>query len=90
MPMHDWTRVGAGIYHHFHGRWLYAVAAALNCGVLPPGFYALADQIVQPFEPDVIALRRVTVRHISGHRVVALVELVSPGNKSGRRYFAAF
>ncbi len=37
MPMHDWTRVDAGIYHHFHGRWLFALADALHLGGLPPG-----------------------------------------------------
>lgn len=35
MPMHDWTRVDANAYHHFHGRWIYAVSDALNAGGLP-------------------------------------------------------
>lgn len=33
---------------------------------------------------------RIAVRHVSTHRVVAVLELMSPGNKSGRRPFAAF
>ncbi len=127
MPMHDWTRVEAGIYHHFHNAWLYQLAHALNNGVEPAGYYALQEQVVQPFEPDVIALqtqpdisppgggtalaaeppkaavveaaprvvrkkahRRVSVRHVSGHRVIALIELVLPGNKSSARDFRAF
>jgi hypothetical protein len=32
----------------------------------------------------------VSVRHVTGDRVVAMVELVSPGNKAGRRAFAEF
>jgi hypothetical protein len=43
MPLHDWTRVGAFAYHDFHGRWLYAIRAALNAGLLPPSFYARAE-----------------------------------------------
>ncbi|HEX4608549.1 MAG TPA: DUF4058 family protein, partial [Urbifossiella sp.] len=101
----------------------------LNSGVLPPGYYALNDQVVYPLGPDVLALRppepvgppapaggtalavsppavattaraakqlrrrayrRLSVRHVSGHRVVAVVELISPGNKSGPRDFTAF
>ena len=36
------------------------------------------------------AVRRLAVRHVSTHRVVAVIELVSPGNKSSRRDFGAF
>ncbi|HEX4608638.1 MAG TPA: DUF4058 family protein [Urbifossiella sp.] len=36
------------------------------------------------------AYRRLNVRHVSGHRVVAVVELMSPGNKSSPRDFTAF
>jgi Protein of unknown function (DUF4058) len=32
----------------------------------------------------------VVVRHVSGDRVVSMVEIVSPGNKSGRQAFRAF
>jgi hypothetical protein len=32
----------------------------------------------------------VTVRHVSGDRVVAVVEVVPPGNKSGRHAFTSF
>ena len=33
---------------------------------------------------------RVVVRHVSGDRVVALIEIVSPGNKDGRNAFEQF
>jgi len=139
MPIHDWTRVEAGIYHHFHGRWIFALADALNLGTLPPGYYALAEQTTRTFGPDVLALqrpessspnatgtphhngtansasitlsavrprarfeekesrvplpkgqRKLTIRYVSDHRLVALVELVSPGNKAGTHAFKSF
>ena len=57
MPMHDWTRVKPNIYHDFHGGWLYAIRGALNSGLLPKGYYALADQTTRTFGPDVLTLR---------------------------------
>lgn len=129
MPMHDWTRVDPGIYHDLHSEWMLAIKHALNDGLLPPDYYALAEQRVSGtlgIGPDVLALdptrhpatasprggivaaaptvalmgsarrrllprpRRVTVRHVSGHEVVALVELVSPANKHGRRSLGKF
>jgi hypothetical protein len=131
MPMHDWTRVDVGVWHDFHGLWLYAIRHALNHGVLPPGYRAMSEQILRPFEPDVLAFRhsapedgpgvyagnvltlatsppnvatmskakpkrkprttrRLVVRQIRGNRVVAVVELVSPGNRDNRRDYRAF
>ena len=57
MPIHDWTRVSAGVYHNFHQDWTIEICRTLNRGVLPDGFYAMADQRVSGPEPDVIALR---------------------------------
>jgi hypothetical protein len=34
--------------------------------------------------------KTVVIRHRSGHRIVAMIEIVSPGNKSGQTDFAAF
>ena len=33
MPIHDWTRVEAGIFHAFHHDWVTELARALNRGV---------------------------------------------------------
>ena len=44
MPIHDWTRVRANRFHHFHQTWITNLAASLNAGQLPPGFFALAEQ----------------------------------------------
>ncbi len=32
MPLHDWTRVSAGIYHDFHQDWTIEIRRALNGG----------------------------------------------------------
>ncbi len=131
MPVHDWSKVEAGVFHDFHHELITAVKHALNGGVLPPGYYAMADQVAGPGHPDVIGLervtpdrggsettgvtggaataapavttvvaeyadrrparrKRVTVRHISGDNVVAVVEIVSPANKAGRGGLRAF
>jgi hypothetical protein len=135
MPIHDWTRVKPGIFHHFHHEWISAISRALNGGLLPPGYYALAEQIAGGMGPDMLTLdlgppfgpstspsatdrnggvalasrrpkvrfhgtteldiyatkaKAVVVRHSSNHRVVAMVELVSPGNKASRYAIDAF
>lgn len=122
MPIHDWTRVPPGIFHHFHGTWIFELAKELNQGRLPAGYYALGEQVVTGAVPDVLTLERpvgvrtgpsgpaaeptalsseptatitaeapeprypprsrvLAIRHVSGDRVVAIVEIVSPGNK---------
>jgi hypothetical protein len=57
MPIHNWTRVSAGIFHDFHQGWTIEIRNRLNSGVLPDGYYAMADQRVSGPEPDIIALR---------------------------------
>lgn len=129
MPMHDWTKVRSGTYHHFHYRWIAAIADALNTGSLPRGYFALAEQRVQGPEPDVVTLEltgghsaseeengglavqttrpqtrfvmeadtsnyarranRLTVRHPEGE-VIAVIEIVSPGNKDSRHALQSF
>lgn len=141
MPMHDWTRVPAGIFHHFHNTWITELSNTLNAGALPPDHYALGEQQLGDVGPDVLTLRvqgdeandvdaghvsssspfdgneggnlvalaeappkvsvtqdaaedirfylarqrTIAIRHVSGDRVIALLEIVSPGNKHGRR-----
>ncbi|HEV3263596.1 MAG TPA: DUF4058 family protein [Gemmataceae bacterium] len=131
MPVHEWTRVDAGIFHDFHHTWITEIKRALNQGLLPPDHYALAEQIAGGLGPDVLTLQRPTngtppvadpaggialasappkvqfrlraepdlyatkakaivVRHTSNHRVIAIVEIVSPGNKNSRHGLRAF
>lgn len=57
MPLHDWTRVDAGTYHDFHQVWTIFIRNALNRGILPPGYTAMADLKVSGAEPDVAAIK---------------------------------
>jgi Protein of unknown function (DUF4058) len=124
MPIHDWTKVDAGIFHDFHHAWIGEFRNALNGGLLPPGYYALAEQFTRPFGPDVLTLQtngkagsgggtrgsvamvdkppkvrvtqrseadlyakkanRIAIRHSSDDRLIAMIEIVSAGNKSSR------
>ncbi|MFO0797801.1 MAG: DUF4058 family protein [Gemmataceae bacterium] len=128
MPVHDWTRVDAGLFHAFHQSWAVHIQDALNGGVLPPEYLALVEQRVGGPIPDVLTLQlprgkrnptadaggvatapapaprsvrrarrdayarranRVTVRHRHGE-VVAVIEIVSPGNKATAGEFQTF
>jgi hypothetical protein len=44
MPIHDWTRADAGLFHAFHQGWISSLSAALNTGGLPPAYFALIEQ----------------------------------------------
>jgi hypothetical protein len=132
MPVHDWTRVIAGIFHDFHLSWIGELKKELNSGLLPPDYYALAEQMAGRIGPDVLALqvsvpdteasaddsrgtvavavappkvrftaqlemdhyalkqKTLVIRHSSGDHIVALVEILSPGNKASRRALRAF
>ena len=57
MPVHDWTKVEAGIFHNFHHCWITENIRVLNDDLLPDGFYALAEQITSNFVPDVLTLQ---------------------------------
>jgi hypothetical protein len=125
MPVHDWTRVDAGIYHDFHNVWIAGMRNSLNEGLLPEGYYALTEQHAGRLIPDLLTLhvsqpgpaksqavpagtvtladapprvqrkltasaslrarrRSLAIRHVSGHQLVALIEVVSPSNKDRR------
>lgn len=107
MPIHDWTRVGAGVFHHFHHSWVEELKRALNNQILPPEFYAISqleavadnwpEILPQPGpteESDIDFYRRkqtvVAVRHIKRDRLVAVIEVVSPGNKHTSRAVRSF
>ena len=75
MPIHDWTRVGASVFHDFRLHWVVHLAETLN-KVLPPDFYALVER-----RSNTPCRRGLSVRHTSDHRKRGLVQIVSPGNK---------
>jgi hypothetical protein len=58
MPIHDWTRVDANLFHDFHQTWSIGIRNALNGGLLPKGYSALVEQHAGGVVPDVIALQR--------------------------------
>ncbi len=129
MPMHDWTLVRSGTYHNFHYRWIASIMDRLNAGLLPPGFFAMAEQFVGRPETDVVALQtsspakdpmignggvavatqrpitrfvltleqeryarkahRIAIHHEVGE-VVAVIEVVSPGNKDRKHSLRSF
>lgn len=94
MPVHDWIRVDAGIFDEFHGNWIFTVKNVLNHGVLPLDFYAIIGEVefsaTLATEPYARKRNRVVIRHVSDHRVVAVVEIVSPGNKASRHAIGSF
>ena len=44
MPVHDWSRVDADLFHDFHQAWSIGIRNALNGGLLPKGYSALVGQ----------------------------------------------
>jgi hypothetical protein len=132
MSVHDWTRVSDGTFHDFHYSWVLEIKRALKRGLLPKGYYVMAEQIGGDVgEPDVLTLqaagtkpesegslsgtatltetppivhartriprdpyarlqRTVVIRHTSGDRIVAMIEILSPGNKSSRHAIRSF
>lgn len=56
MPIHDWTRVDAGLFHAFHHDWVSVLSLALNAGVLPPDYFALPEPSIRGPVPDVLTL----------------------------------
>ena len=128
MPIHDWTRVDAGLFHAFNHGWIEELARALNRGILPADYFALPEQNIRGPIPDVLTLKlaagsdstaesdggvavavraprtrltkraeadsyirkasQITVRHRHG-KVVAVIEIISPGNKGSQAEFRA-
>ena len=60
MPVHDWTLVDAGVFHQFHLSWNISLRDALNSGLLPSDFYAMAGRAAEEPISDVAGLERIT------------------------------
>lgn len=58
MPVHDWSRVDANLFHDFHQAWSVGIRNALNGGLLPRGYSALVEQHAGGLVSDVLALQR--------------------------------
>ncbi len=79
-----------------HQCWIAALSNALNQGGLPFNYFALVERdnygpIIQRNEAETYAERanHIAVRRRQGG-VVAVMEIVSPGNKGSHRGFRAF
>lgn len=88
MAIHDWTRVDANLFHDFHQDWTVEICRSLNAGRLPPGYMALVGQqpqarfVVEQEEDNLVRrANSIRIQHRHGE-VVAVLEIVSPGNKS--------
>jgi hypothetical protein len=89
MPIHDWTRVDAGIFHDFHLEMICSLSRALNNGVLPSDYYALIEPGTS-LHPNVPNLSRLSVRNVTNDRVVARIEVVSPCKKTTQIILRSF
>jgi hypothetical protein len=61
MPIHDWSRIPAGLFHDFHQTWSVQIKLALNAGILPRGISALVEQRSGPRESDVLAIEHLAI-----------------------------
>jgi len=143
MPIHDWSKVAHGTFHHFHTLWIAHLSEQLN-RLLPTDYYAMAEQRMGSGIGDVVTLtvgeddeaeysansntntmtataariagidiietpprvarhliledppdpseraRWIVVRTKTDHRVIAIVEIVLPGNKDNRYRLQSF
>ncbi|MBW3540087.1 MAG: hypothetical protein KY476_07450 [Planctomycetes bacterium] len=92
MPLHDWTRVPAGLFHDFHQSWSIRIKDALNAGILSPGMIALVEQRSGPVEADVLAIegRRRDAGGESSSAATATLEAASTAivRRSSRQTYA--
>lgn len=65
MPLHDWSRVNAGIFHSFHLNWIAEINKSLNNGLLPQGYYSLAEQRAGLAIPDLLTLHCMPLQETS-------------------------
>jgi len=56
-PIHEWSRIEPGNFHDFQHVWIEELKRAFNGGVLPPEYYALAEQFAGGFGPDALTLQ---------------------------------
>ncbi len=54
MPVHDWSKAEKGTFHSFHVLWIAEIANTMNRGLLPAGFYAMAERFMGKISPDVL------------------------------------
>ena len=88
MPIHDWKRMSAGTFHDFHCRWIVKLSDALNEGLLPPGYYSMAEQLASGLGSNVITLQSSGTNmenRPSGGTAAVLAAPVNPPRPASRR-----
>jgi hypothetical protein len=55
MPIHDWSRVDAGVFHAFRQQWIGALCDALNAEILPEDHFALIEVAARVPVPNILA-----------------------------------
>ncbi|MEX2559712.1 MAG: DUF4058 family protein [Pirellulales bacterium] len=85
MPVHDWCRVDANVFHHFHQRWTIAICDTLNAGLLPPGYSALVEQHAGGLVPDLLALQRRSWSSRPAEAVAGVVTATPPATSLVRQ-----
>lgn len=88
MPVHDWTRVSDGIFHHFHHSWVVEIKRALRRGLQPMGYYIMVE--LMGGEQDVRGQQILVIRQTNDHRIVAMVVVLGPWKKSNRHAMRSF
>jgi hypothetical protein len=91
MPIHDWTKVAAAIFHDFKSYWVQVLKHILNDGLLPGDYYAISERAnVQSKAIFPHKWSRLTVRQVDGDKVVAVIEILSPWNTQSKDAINAF
>lgn len=83
MGVHDWSHVSAGVFFDFHLAWVAFLRNALNQGILPAAYFAQVEHAIGE-------QKHVAIRHSSTDRIVAIIEIISPGNKNSEAHFEKF
>jgi hypothetical protein len=92
VPIHDWSRIDANLFHDFRQAWTVGLRNALNGGLLPKRYSALVGRHASGVLAEMSAAQcgnRITIRHPLG-RVICVIKIVSPGNKGSRSALRSF
>ncbi len=99
MPVHDWTRVPAGIFRHFRNSWRVAMCDRLNGELLADSHYALLASDAEEegaatpgtdLDRSLPRHRTIALHRADDHRVVSRIEILGPDQKSSAIAFFAF
>lgn len=91
MPVHDWAQMSAGTFHDFHVSWVLEIKRSLARGILPKDYYVMTQRANESSRRTYTRMQRtLVIRHASDDRIVAMIEVLSAGNKSSRHAIRSF